>query len=87
MACVMADVRGTYGLRVPVAKMGSVLRPNDEMEANAALIVRAVNCHADLLAIARLAYGKFCDPHSVDHDPAAAKLKAMAEAVFAKLEQ
>ncbi len=57
---------------------------NYATEGEARFIVRAVNAHADLLAVARLALVMFCDPHSVSVDPAARNLKALAEAAIAK---
>ncbi len=40
----------------------------------------------DLLAVVVFALSRFCDPHSLDTDPAAVRLKEMGEAALAKAE-
>lgn len=53
---------------------------------DAEYVARAVNAHAELVAVARLALVMFCDPHTLSIDPAARNLKAMAESALAKVD-
>lgn len=51
--------------------------------ANAALAFHAVNSFAPLVAAVEFALARFCDPHALDTDPAAVRLKELCEAALA----
>ncbi len=44
-----------------------------------------IACALEMLDVVRFASIKMCDPHAVDTDPAAARLKQMCEAVLKKI--
>ena len=77
---IRAAVVGAQRCTAAVAVVRYGLRSNAEAEANAELIVRAVNCHADLLAALRRIVDIRNGPH--EHK-ALGKCQEMYEVAFA----